>query len=58
MVYADKPTSLKALEVNINRPINEIRPKLLEKVVKNWTDQMRFVTISRGGHIPEIIFKT
>ena len=58
MVYADKPTTLKALEANINRAINEIRPEILDKVVKNWTDRMRLVTISHGGHMPEIIFKT
>ena len=34
MVYADKPTTLEALEVNINRAIDEIRPEILEKVVK------------------------
>ena len=57
MVYVDKPTTLEALEVNINWAINEIRPEILENVVKNWTDRIRFVTISRGGHMPEIIFK-
>ena len=31
MVYADKPTTLEALEVNINRNINGIRPEILEK---------------------------
>ena len=58
MVYADKPITLEALEVNINRAINEIRPEILEKVDKNWTDQMRFSTISHGDHVPEIIFET
>ena len=58
MVYADKPTTLEALEFNINGAINVIRPDILEKVVKNQTDQMRFLTISRGGHMLEIILKT
>ena len=58
MVYADKPTTLEALEVNINRAINEIMLEILEKVDKNWTDWIRFVTISHGGHMPEIIFKS
>ena len=58
MVYADKSTTLEALEVNIKRAINEIRPGISEKVVKNGTDQMGFVTISRAGHMFEIIFKT
>ena len=58
MVNADKPTILETMEVNINRAINEIRPVILEKVVKSWTDRMRFVTISHGGPILEITFKT
>ena len=58
MVNGDKPTTLEALEVNINRAINQMRPEILEKVVKNWTNRMRFLTINRGGHMPEIIFKT
>ena len=48
MVYADKPTTLEAFEDNINQVIDEIRPEISEKVIKNWTDRMRFVTISRG----------
>ena len=58
MVYANKLITLEALEVNINQAINEIRPKVLEKVVKNWNYRMCFVTISRGGHMPKIVFKT
>ena len=41
MVYPDKPIILEVLEVNINRTINKIKPEILEKVVKNWTDRMR-----------------
>ena len=36
---------------------SEIRTWVLEEVVNNWTDRMHFVTISRGGHMPKIIFK-
>ena len=54
----NKPTTLKSLEVNINRAIDEIRPEILEKVVKNWTVGCASVTISRGGHMPAIIFQT
>ena len=53
-----KPTTLEALEVNIYRAINEIRSEILEKGVQNWTDYLRLATISRGSHMPEIIFKT
>lgn len=58
LVYADKPTTLQHLEANIRRVIAEIRPGMLEKVAKNWTDRMTFIKRSRGGHMPEIIFKT
>ena len=58
MPYAEKPITLKVSEVNINLVINEIKPKILENVVKNWTNRMRFVTICRGGHMPKITCKT
>jgi Helix-turn-helix domain (DUF4817) len=58
LVYVDKPTTLEALEANITGVINEITPKMLEKVMKNWTDRMDYVTASRGAHLPDIIFKT
>ena len=58
MVYAAKLTILEALKVNINRAINKISPETLGKVVKNWTDRMRFVSIGRDDHNPEIIVKT
>ena len=35
MVCTDKPTTLEALKVNINRAINEIRPEILEKRSKS-----------------------
>lgn len=57
LVYATKPATIDALETEIERVIAEIRPQMLEKVIENWTDRMRFVTRSRGGHMPEIIFK-
>ena len=43
LVYVDRPTTLDALEANIMRVINKIKPKLLEKVTKNWTDRFAFV---------------
>lgn len=57
MVYSDKPATIDHLEVNIRRVISEIRPVMLEKVVQNWTERMVFIRRSRGGHMPEIIFK-
>ncbi|GFV32948.1 transposase [Trichonephila clavipes] len=37
LVYADKPQMLHHLEDNIRRVIADIRPHMLEKVIKNWT---------------------
>ena len=56
-VYADKPQTLDALEVNIRRVIANIRPGMLEKVIENWISRLRFVRASRGAHMPQIIFK-
>ena len=57
LVYANNPATLEALEANIVRVIQDIRPPLLEKVTQNWSDRMLFVRNSRGGHMPQIIFK-
>lgn len=57
LVYEDKPTTLDHLESNIERVIGEIQPIVLERVTKNWTDRLAYVKRSRGGHMPEIIFK-
>lgn len=40
LIYADKSTILEALEFNIQITIDAIRPDLLEKVIKNWTNQV------------------
>ena len=56
-VYVNKTTTLEGLEVNINPVINEIRPEIFEKLIKNWIDRMHFLMICHGGHMPEIIFK-
>ena len=34
MIHADKPSTLEVLEANIKRANNEIRPEILENVVK------------------------
>lgn len=56
-VYANKPTTIEQLEANITREIHAIRPEVLEKVMLNWVHRMGFLKRSRGGHMPEIIFK-
>ncbi|GFS78110.1 putative transposable element [Trichonephila clavipes] len=57
LVYADKPQTLDHLEDNIRRVIADIRPPMLEKVIENWTSRLYCIRASRGGHMPEIIFK-
>lgn len=57
LVYAVKPQTLDHLEDNIRRIIADIRPQMLEKVIENWTSRLDYIRASRGGHMPEIIFK-
>ena len=57
LVYANKPATIEQLEAKITREIHAIRPEVLERVMKNWTDRMGFLKCSRGGHMPKIIFK-
>ncbi|GFT24142.1 uncharacterized protein TNCV_2063881 [Trichonephila clavipes] len=57
LVYADKPQTVDHLEDNIRRVIADIRPQMLEKVIKNWTSRLDYIRASRGSPMPEIIFK-
>ncbi|GFU13098.1 putative transposable element [Trichonephila clavipes] len=57
LVYADKPQTLNYLEDNILRVIADIRPQMLEKVIRNWTSRLDYIRASRGSHMPEILFK-
>ncbi|GFV30322.1 putative transposable element [Trichonephila clavipes] len=57
LVYADKPKMLDHLEDNIRRVIADIRPQMLEKVIENRTSRLVYIRASRGGPLPEIIFK-
>ncbi|GFV20044.1 transposable element Tc3 transposase [Trichonephila clavipes] len=57
LVYVDKPQTLDYLEDNIRRVIADIRPQMLEKVIKNWTSRLDYIRASRGSHMPEIISK-
>ncbi|GFT43580.1 hypothetical protein TNCV_3133081 [Trichonephila clavipes] len=57
LVYADKPQTLDHLEDNIRRVIADIRPQMLEKVIKNWTSRLDYIRASRGSPMSEIIFK-
>ncbi|GFX18966.1 hypothetical protein TNCV_322711 [Trichonephila clavipes] len=57
LVYADKPQTRDHLEDNIRRVMADIRPQMLEKVIENWTSRLDYIRVSRGSHMPEIIFK-
>ncbi|GFU99676.1 transposable element Tc3 transposase [Trichonephila clavipes] len=57
LVYVDKPQTLDHLEDNIRRVIADIRPQMLEKVIKNWTPRLDYIRASRGSPVPKIIFK-
>jgi len=56
-IYADKPATINALESNISRVILDIQPAILENVTMDFVGRMHHLKNSRGGHIPEIIFK-
>ncbi|GFX14560.1 DDE_3 domain-containing protein [Trichonephila clavipes] len=53
----DKPQTLDLLEYNIRHVTADIRPQMLEKVIENWTSRLDYIRVSRGSHMPEIIFK-
>ncbi|GFU70731.1 DUF4817 domain-containing protein [Trichonephila clavipes] len=57
LVYTDKPQKLDHFEDNIRRVIADIRPQMLEKVIKNWTSRLDYIRASCGSPMPEIIFK-
>ncbi|GFW50783.1 DUF4817 domain-containing protein [Trichonephila clavipes] len=57
LVYADKLQTLDLLEDNICSVIADIRPQMLENVIENWTSRLDYIRVSRGSHMPEIIFK-
>ncbi|GFV06713.1 DUF4817 domain-containing protein [Trichonephila clavipes] len=43
LVYSNKPQTLDYLEDNIRRVIADIRPQMLEKVIKNWTSRLDYI---------------
>ncbi|GFU89433.1 hypothetical protein TNCV_4543431, partial [Trichonephila clavipes] len=57
LVYADTPQTLDHLEDNIRRVIADIRPQMLEKVIRKLDVQIDYIRASRGSPMPEIIFK-
>jgi len=57
-VYTNKPQTIDALKVNITNAIQQIQLDLCEKVIENWTAQIRFTKRSRGGHLSDVIFHT
>ncbi|GFU77977.1 putative DD41D transposase [Trichonephila clavipes] len=57
LVYEDKSQTLDHLKDNIRRVMADIRPKMLGKVIENWTSRLDYIRASRGSHMKEIIFK-
>lgn len=56
-IFATKQDTTDDLGANIRHVVYDIRPKLLQKVVINWTSGLRISLAIRGGHVPEIKFK-
>ena len=48
-VYANNPTTIRALQEEIKRCINEIQPQLRRKVMKNFDERVRMCQQSRGA---------
>ncbi|GFV20840.1 putative transposable element [Trichonephila clavipes] len=57
LIYADKPQTLYHLEDNIRRVGADIRPQMLEKVIKNWTSRLDYIRASHGSPMPESYLK-
>lgn len=58
LVYENKPRTIDALKLNIERCIAEIRADLLEKVIENWVHRIHSCRRSRGGHLNDVLFRT
>ena len=54
--YADKPETIDTLKDNIREAIVKIQLYTIDKVLKNWTDRVRYCMASKGSHLNEIIF--
>ena len=55
LVFSNKPDSLQALEVNIERAIHDIRLDLVEKVLESWVHRIRAWKRNRGVHLNDVI---
>lgn len=56
-VYADKPHTIRDLEVNMCRVMGKIHPQPLEMLLYNLTTIFDFLRGCNGVHMPEIIVK-
>ena len=56
-IYTVKPTSIDALEDNIEAFIRDILGEVMERVCQNWTKRMEPLRLSRGLYLHEIIVK-
>ncbi len=57
LLFSNKPDSVQALEVNIERVIHEVRPDLVEKVL-DWVHRIHSYKRSRGSLLNDVIFRT
>lgn len=56
-VYVDKPATVQAFGSQHHSCHSPGTGQTIKKVTKNWDDRMSYVKRSRGGHLPEIVFK-
>ena len=55
-VYANNPTTIRALQEEIKRCIKEILPQLCRKVMKNFDERVRMCQQSRRDHLLDVLF--
>ncbi|XP_055308971.1 uncharacterized protein LOC129572881 [Sitodiplosis mosellana] len=57
-VYANKPSTIAELKIEIRRVIATVNVPLLESVIENLGKRLKVCEKSRGGHLHDILFHT
>ena len=57
-VYADKPSSLDHLKINIRQVVADIPPNMCQNVFENYLNRINACNISRESHLNDVVFHT
>ena len=55
-VYADKPSTLEHLQINIRQVMAELPPNMCQKVIENYLKRINACNTSHGGHVNDVVF--